>query len=163
MPGPAGYASAPVPLRIPPPGPSFLRLQELTIGDRTLYAGISRPSAGPDDWWLAVLWVQDEHDVVSFEDVAPAGGPPPEPPALHLGSAMVGALSGLVREEGGRYAVRLSPVVPSDEPARPWRTPLAVRVAFGWEPARAAAMRPNELAAEVLSAFRRSVLGLRRP
>jgi len=152
-----------MPDRIPPPGPSYLRLQELVIGDRTLYAGMTRPSNGPDDWWLAVLWVQGDEDVVSFADVAPAAGPPPEPPAHRLGPAMVGALSGLVREVDGRLAVRLTPVAPPDDPTRPWRAPLAVRAAFAWEPARAAAMRPNELAEEVLSAFRRSVLGLRRP
>jgi len=133
------------------------------VGDRTLYAGMTRPSTGPDDWWLAVLWVQDDHEVVSFAEVGPPGGPPPEPPALYLGPAMAGALSGLVREENGRLAVRLSPAVPPDDPSRPWRAPLAVRAAFGWEPARAAAMRPNELAEEVLAAFRRAVASLRKP
>jgi hypothetical protein len=45
---------------------------------------------------------------------------------------------------------------------RPWRCALAVRAAFKWEPARAAAMRPNEIAEAVLSGFRRSVEGLNR-
>ena len=31
------------------------------------------PCDGPDDWWLAVLWVADADGVVSFRDVAPAG------------------------------------------------------------------------------------------
>jgi hypothetical protein len=54
-------------------------------------------------------------------------------------------------------------VVPADDPARPWRVPAAVRVAFRWEPMRAAAMRPNELAETVLAAFRRSAEALGRP
>ena len=42
-------------------------------------------------------------------------------------------------------------------------SPLAIRAAFRFEPARAAAMRPNELAETVLAAFRRVVEGLHRP
>ena len=52
----AGYAPA-VPDRLPSPGPSFLREQELRVGDSVLHAGMGRPTTGPDDWWLAVLWV----------------------------------------------------------------------------------------------------------
>jgi len=152
-----------MPDRLPPPGPSFLRAHEVHLGDRTFHAGMSQPTAGPDAWWLGVLWVADDEGVVSFTDVAPAGGPPPDPPLARLGPAMAGALSGLIREEDGRLAIRLAPVVPADDPTRPWRCPLAVRAAFGFEPARAATLRTNELAAQVLSAFRRSVEGLSRP
>ncbi len=151
-----------MPDRLPPPGPSFLREQALRIGDRTLRAGMGRPSDGPDGWWLALLWVTDDEGVVSFTDVAPAAGPPPDPPLLRLGPALAGSLSGLILEEDGRLAIRLGPVAPPDDPVRPWRCPLAVRAAFKWEPARAAAMRPNELADAVLSGFRRSVEGLNR-
>ena len=42
-------------------------------------------------------------------------------------------------------------------------SPLAVRAAFRFEPARAATMRPNELADTVLAAFRRAVEGLPGP
>lgn len=152
-----------VPDRLPHPGPSFLREQEIRVGERVLHAGMARPTEGPDDWWLGVLWVTDAEGVVSFRDVAPAGGPPPEPPLARLGPALAGSLSGLIREEDGRLAIRLTPVVPPDDTTRPWRCPLAVRAAFRWEPARAATMRPNELAEEVLSGFRRSVAGLARP
>ena len=124
---------------------------------------MSRPSEAPDDWWLAVLWVADDEGVVSFRDVAPAGGPPPDPPLARLGPSLAGGLSGLVREEDGRIAIRLVSVVAPADPARPWICPLAVRCAFKWEPARQAAMRPNELAEAVLAAFRRSVEGLARP
>lgn len=126
---------------------------------------MGRPATGPDDWWLAVLWVRDEDGIVSFRDVAPAAGPPPEPPLARLGPAISGGLSGLIREEGGRLAIRLGLVAPPEEADRPWRCPLAIRAGFRWEPARAVTMRPNVLATEVLSAFRRSVEGLggRRP
>ena len=152
-----------MPDRLPPPGPSYLRPHEVRIGDRRLEAGMARPVDGPDDWWLAVLWVADEDGVVSFRDVAPAAGPPPEPPLLRLGPAFAGALSGLIREDEGRLAIRLSPVVPPDDDERPWRSPLAIRAAFRWEPALAATLRPNELADRVLGAFRQSVESLARP
>jgi hypothetical protein len=123
---------------------------------------MGRPSDAPDGWWLAVLWVADDDGVVSFRDVAPAAGPPPEPPIARLGPGLSGALSGLILEDAGRLQVRVVPVVPPDDEARPWRAPLAVRTAFRFEPARAAAMRPNELAETVLAAFRRAVEGLAR-
>ena len=97
---PAGYPPA-MPDRLPPPGPSFLREQVLRVGDLTWHAGMSRPSVGPDDWWLAVLWVRDEAGIVSFRDAAPAAGPPPEPPLARLGPAFSGGLSGLILEEAG--------------------------------------------------------------
>ena len=151
-----------MPVRLPPPGPSFLREEALRIGDRVLHAGMGRPSTLPDDWYLCVLWVSDGDGVVAFTDVAPAAGPPADPPLARLGPAMTGALSGLIREEDGRLAIRLSPIVPPDDPTRPWRVPLAVRAALGWEPMRSATMAPNELASTVLTAFRRSVEGLHR-
>ena len=124
---------------------------------------MARPVDGPDDWWLAVLWVADEGGVVSFRDVAPAAGPPPDPPLLRLGPAFAGALSGLIREDDGRLAIRLSPLVPPDDDDRPWRCPLAIRAAFRWEPALVVTLRPNQLADRVLGAFRESVEGLARP
>ena len=151
-----------MPLRLPPPGPSFLREEELRVGERVLRAGMSRPSTLPDAWYLCVLWVTDDEGVVPFTDVAPAAGPPADPPLARLGPALTGALSGLIREEDGRLAIRLTPVAPPDDPTRPWRAPLAIRAAFGWEPMRAATLRPNELASTVLTAFRRSVEGLHR-
>ncbi len=123
---------------------------------------MGRPSELPDGLYLCVLWVADDDGVVSFADVAPTAGPPPDPPLARLGPALTGALSGMIREEDGRLAIRLSPVVPPDDASRPWRAPLAVRAAFGWEPMRAATMRANELASTVLTAFRRSVEGLHR-
>ena len=126
-------------------------------------AGMARPSDAPDGWWLAVLWVADDDGVVSFRDVAPAAGPPPDPPLGRLGPAVSGALSGLILEDDGRLQMRLGLIAPPDDPARPWRVPLALRAAFRFEPARAMAMRPNELAETVLAGFVRAVEGLDRP
>jgi hypothetical protein len=128
-----------------------------------MQAGMGRPSEAPDGWWLAILWVTDDAGVVSFRDVAPGTGPPPDPPLARLGPAISGALSGMILEDGGRLQMRLGLVQPPDDPDRPWRVPLAIRAAFRFEPARAAAMRPNELAETVLTGFRRSVEGLHKP
>lgn len=151
-----------MPERLPPPGPSFLREQEFRHGERVFHAGMSRPTVGPDDWWLGVLWIRDEDGVVSFRDMAPSAGPPPEPPLARLGPSLAGGLSGLILEDAGRLSIRLGLVVPPDDAERPWRCPVAVRAGFRWEPTRAATMLPNALANEVLTAFRRSVDGLAR-
>ncbi len=146
---------------LPAPGPSFLREQELLVQDRRLRAGMSRPSVPAEDWWTAILWIADEADrLVSFVDLAPAAGPPPEPPLARLGPSLAGGLSGLILEDAGRLQIRLGAVVPPEAPDRPWRAPAIVRAAFRWEPARAASMRPNDLATEVLTSFRRAVEGL---
>jgi hypothetical protein len=152
-----------MPDRLPAPGPSFLREHEVRIGERVLRAGMSRPSDAPDGWWLTVMWVADDDGVVSFRDVAPDAGPPPDPPLARLGPAVAGALSGLILEDAGRLQLRLGAIAPPDDPTRPWRSPLAIRAAFRFEPARAATMRENELAETVLAGFRRAVEGLRRP
>ena len=106
---------------------------------------------------MALMWVVDDEGVVSFRDVGPAAGPPPEPPLGRLGPALAGGLSGLILEDAGRLQLRVGALVPPDDPERPWRAPLAVRAAFRFEPARAATMRPNELAETVLAAFCRAV------
>jgi len=149
-----------MPERLPAPGPSYLRPLPLTVHGRSLEVGCSRPADTGDGWWLAVLWVADEAGVVSFRDLAPAGGPPPQPPVVRLGPVLAGGLSGLIREEGGRLAIRLAPVAPPDDPSRPWRAPAAVRAALGFEPLRAATMTPSELALAVLTAFRGAVARL---
>ena len=69
----------------------------------------------------------------------------------------------LILEDAGRLQLRLGLVAPPDDPARPWRAPVAVRAAFRFEPARAATLRDTELADTVLAGFRRAVEGLRRP
>jgi hypothetical protein len=151
-----------VPDRLPPPSPSFVPEMAVRVGARAWRAGISRPSEAPDGWWLAILWVVDETGVISFREVAADAGPPPDPPLARLGPAISGALSGLILEDAGRLQMRLGLVEPPDRPDRPWLTPLVVRAAFRFEPARAATMRPDELADTVLAAFRRAVEGLNR-
>lgn len=149
-----------MPERLPLPGASYIREHEVRIGDRRLTAGMNRPVDGPDDWWLAVLWVTDDEGVVSFKEVAPDAGPPPEPPLQHLGPALAGNLSGLIREVDGRWSIRLAPLYPPEDDARPWRCPLVIRTAFQFEPALAATLGANQLADRVLAAFRRAVESL---
>jgi hypothetical protein len=110
-----------------------------------------------------MLWVADDDGVVSFRDLAPVAGPPPDPPLARLGPAVAGALSGFILEDAGRLQLRLGAIAPPDDPTRPWRAPAAIRAAFRFEPARVATMRENELAETVLAAFRRSIEGLQRP
>ncbi len=152
-----------MPDRLSPPGPSFIREHIVEVGERRLRAGMSRPTTLDDGWWLAIMWVADDDGVVSFRDVAPVAGPPPDPPLARLGPALSGALSGLILEADGRLSIRLAQIAQPDDPIRPWRSPLAIRAAFRWEPMRAAAMRPNELAETVLAGFRRAIEGLARP
>jgi len=152
-----------VPEPLPPPGPSFVREHTVRIGDRAYRAGMSRPTDAPDGWWLAVLWVVDDAGLVTFRQVAPDAGPPPDPPLGRLGPGFSGALSGLILEDDGRLQMRLGLIQPAEQPDRPWLAPLALRVAFRFEPARAAAMRPNELAETVLAGFRKAIEGLHRP
>jgi hypothetical protein len=151
-----------VPDRFPPPGPSWLPEQSIRIGTGDGHVAMTRPSE-LDGWWLGVLWVADPDGIVRFRELAPAAGPPPEPPLQQLGPAFAGALSGLILEEDGRLAIRLAPVAPPDDPARPWRMPAVIRAAFRFEPLRAATMRDTELGEVVLTGFRRSVERLARP
>ena len=162
-PGAAPYPRV-VPDRLPHPGPSFLREQEVRIGDRRLEAGMAKPVDGPDDWWLAILWVADADGVVSFHDVAPAAGPPPEPPLLAHGPVVRRRAVG-ADPRGGR---------PAGDPARaarPARTTTPGPGAARWRsgppsagsPRSPRRMRPNQLADQVLAGFGRAVEDLRGP
>jgi hypothetical protein len=148
--------------RLSPPAASFIREHEVNVGDLRLRAGIDRP-AEIEGWWLAVLWVADDEGIVPCRAVAPAAGPPPDPPHARLGPLISGGLSGFVLEDGGRQQLRLRLPVPPDEDDRPWSTPLVVQLAVRWEPARAAAMTPSTLADVALAAFRRAVEAVHRP
>jgi hypothetical protein len=118
---------------------------------------MSRPATPAEDWWTAILWIAADGGLTTFAELAPAAGPPPDPPLSRLGPALAGGLSGLILEDTGRLQIRLGLVVPPEDPERPWRCPAIVRAAFRWEPARAASLSANALASEVLTAFRRAV------
>ncbi len=124
---------------------------------------MARPTEAPDGWWLGILWAVSDGAVVSFADIAPTGGPPPDPPLSRLGPAMSGALSGFILEDAGRLQMRLGLISPPADPTRPWRVPLAIRAAFRFEPARAATLLPNELADTVLVGFVHALERLHRP
>ncbi len=151
-----------MPERLPPPGPSYLRERPVRVGDRTYRLGMGRPSDAPDGWWMTILWVADDEGVISFRDVAPAAGPPPDPPLPRLGPGVSGGLSGMILEDAGRLGIRLGLVAQPDDQTRPWRVPLAIRVAFRFEPARVATMGPNQLAEMVQDAFRVALEALSR-
>ncbi len=152
-----------MPSRLPSPGPSFLREHVVAVRDLAYRVGMSRPTSTDDGWWLAVLWIRDDDGVIPFRDLAPASGPPAEPPLLRLGPALAGELSGWILEEDGRLAIRLNLVAPPDDPSRPWLAPAAMRLAIKFEPLRAAATLPNALADTVAVAMRRALERLGRP
>lgn len=145
-----------------PPAASFVREHEVILGGRSLRAGMDRPTE-IEGWWLAVLWVVDDEGIVPCRAMAPASGPPPEPPHARLGRALSGGLSGFVLEDGGRQQLRLRLPLPPDDPGHPWSAPLVVQLAVRWEPARAATVTPAKLADIALAAFRRAVEAVHRP
>ncbi len=104
----------------------------------------------------------DADGLVDFTDLAPAAGPPPDPPLARLGPSFAGGLSGFILEDEGRLQLRLGQVLPPADPERPWRSPVLVRLALRWEPAKAAVLADNELAHEALAAFRRGMETLGR-
>ena len=163
------HAAEPATLRPCPtacrsPGPSFLREHAVETNGRLLRAGMSRPTTTEDELVARDPVGRRRRRASSRSSTSrPPAGPRPEPPLALLGPSFAGALSGLILEDAGRLSIRLATVVPADDPTRPWRVPAAVRAAFRWEPMRAAAMRPNELAETVLAAFRRAIEGLGRP
>ncbi len=149
-------------VQAPRPGPSFIREERLRLrapgGElgREVTLGVSQPSIMDDGWWLTHLWAVDEAGVVEASVVAPLAGVPPLPPLAVMGPALAGALAGLLDQEDGRQLIRLR-MPPADDETRPWERPLLLWTAVRWDPVRAAVMRPNELARELLRAFARAV------
>jgi hypothetical protein len=168
--GPAGFGGEEFvpPRRLPTPGPSCISELELTVGrpgpgpDLRVHVGMTAPSTTDDGWWLAVLFARDDAGLVEAEELASPAGPPAVPPLAVMGPVFSGALSGLVAEEGGRQQLRLA-LPASDDEQHPWRRPLVVRLAVRWEPARAATMSQEQLASEVVAAFRRALEAAGRP
>lgn len=145
-----------------PPAASFIREHEVVVGDRRYRAGMDRPTE-IEGWWLAVLWVADDEGIVPCRALAPASGPPPDPPHVRLGPLLSGGLAGFVLEDAGRQQLRLRLPVPPDDEGHPWSAPAVIQLAVRWEPARAASMTPNKLADVALAAFRRATEALHRP
>jgi hypothetical protein len=153
--------------RLPSPGPSFIREESVALashppkeGDVTI--GLTAPSITEDGWWLTHLWAQDAQGVVSARDAAPHAGPPPGPPLVSMAPLLAGALAGLIDQEDGRQLIRLR-MPPAADVSHPWDRPLLLVTAIRWDPIRAATMRPNELARELLRAFGRAVEGVGAP
>jgi len=121
---------------------------------------MSQPQIIADGWWVALFWCEADGRLVEFRDFSPTPEPPPGSPLLRLGPALAGTLSGLILEEGGRQQLRLRLGQPPVGETRPWEAPLTVLAGFRFEPARAAAMRDNELAQTVLRAFLEAILRL---
>jgi hypothetical protein len=148
--------------RLPPPGPSFVREETVRLRGsggalgRSLRLGMTAPSVTEDGWWLAHLWAADDDGVVPARAIAPLAGPPPGQPLGVLGPSLAGALSGLLAQEDGRQLVRLR-MLPVQAGTHPWDRPLLLITAVAWDPVRASVMRRNELARELLRAFRRAV------
>jgi hypothetical protein len=161
--------------RMPSPGPSYVREERVRLRAATgapagetsptaeARAGMTAPSVMDDGWWLTHLWAEDDHGVLDTRSIAPVGGPPPGAPLQSMGPALAGALAGLLDQEGGRQLIRLR-MPPAPDESRPWDgRPLVLITAVRWDPVRAATLRPNELARELLRAFVRAVEAVGSP
>jgi hypothetical protein len=124
--------------------------------------GMLKPSIMEDGWWLTTLWVEDDEGVVEALAVAPLAGPPPGAPLQLIGPALSGALMGLLDQEDGRQLIRLR-MAPADDEAQLWMRPLLILVALRWDPVRASTKTENELARELMRAFRNAVDGAGSP
>lgn len=147
--------------RMPSPGPSYIR--EETVRLRSghgavgqIRLGMIAPSIMDDGWWLTHLYGEDDGGVVDSRSIAPASGPPPGAPLHAIGPSLAGALMGMLDQEDGRQLIRLR-MPPAEDESRPWERPLVLMTALRWDPVRAATLRPNELARELLRAFARAV------
>jgi len=121
---------------------------------------MSHPQILADGWWVALLWCEEEGQLLVFNDLAPSYGTPPGSPLLRLGPGLSGTLSGLVLEENGRQQLRLRLGQPPKNEETPWEAPLVALAGFRFEPARRLAMSDSELALTVLRAFRDALLRL---
>jgi len=154
--------------RLPTPGPSFgrERIVRLHAGPTdpgvAVRVGLSHPTETEDGWWLAHCWAFDAEGIIDTLSIAPRSGPPSAPPLTIIGPAFAGALAGLIAEEDGRRLVRLK-LHPAADESRPWERPCIVQLAVKWDPVRAATMRPNDLAGEVVQAFARALAAAGSP
>jgi hypothetical protein len=155
--------------RLPSPGPSYARAEPVRLRGATaapegplVRLGMAKPSIMDDGWWLTSLWAEDDVGVLEAAMIAPPAGPPPGPPLSTMGPVIAGALAGLLAQDGGRQLIRLR-MPPADDESRPWQRPLMLWAAIMWDPVRASMMRPNELAAELMRAFRTAIVAAGSP
>ena len=148
--------------RIPSPGPSFARAEPLRLrgtdgglGQR-VELKMSKPSIMDDGWWLTNLWVEDEDGIVPAIAVVPLGGAPPGQTLQVIGPIFAGALMGLLAQSDDRQLIRLR-MPPAEDASHPWERPLMLWVAVSWDPIRSSTMTTNELAGELIRAFRQAV------
>ena len=155
-------------MRLPPPGPSFVREEEVLVrgtqgeSGQRLRAGLTRPSQTDDGWWLTHLWLADDAGIVEAWAIAPPAGPPPGAPLQAIGPRLAGALAGLIAQEQDRQMIRLR-MPPAPDETRPWQRPLLCTLAVKWDPVRVATMPDNELARELLRGFAAALEGVGRP
>lgn len=149
-------------VRVPSPGPSFARAEPLRLRGPNgevgacVELGMSKPSIMEDGWWLTNLWGEDGDGVVPASLVAPSGGAPPGQPLQVIGPTFAGALMGLLAQEDDRQLIRMR-MPPPEDPSRSWDRPLLLWLAVSWDPIRASTMRENELAGELMRAFRQAI------
>lgn len=146
---------------MPSPGPSYIREETIRLRAGSglgpeIRLGMTAPSVMDDGWWLTHLYAEDDTGVIDTRRVAPAAGPPPGAPLQAIGPILAGALMGFLDQEDGRQLIRLR-MLPAADESRPWERPLVLMTAVRWDPVRAATLRPNELARELLRAFARAV------
>jgi hypothetical protein len=117
---------------------------------------MSKPSIMDDGWWLTNLWVEDDDGVVPAIAVAPLGGAPPGQPLQVIGPIFSGALMGLLAQSDDRQLIRLR-MPPAEDASHAWERPLMLWVAVSWDPIRSSTMTTNELAGELIRAFRQAI------
>ena len=79
-----------------------------------------------------------------------------ENPLQVIGPTFAGALMGLLAQEDDRQLIRMR-MPPPEDPSRSWDRPLLLWLAVSWDPIRASTMRENELAGELMRAFRQAI------
>ena len=148
--------------RLASPGPSFARAEPVRLrgsagqpGPR-VRLGLLRPSVMDDGWWLTTLWVEDDQGVLEARQLAPASGPPAAAPLQVIGPVLSSALMGLLDQEDGRQLIRLR-MAPAEDETQPWQRPYMILAAVRWDAVRASTMTMNQLAGELMRAFRSAV------
>ena len=81
----------------------------VVLGDDSYLAREALAHLLAADDGIEIVATCDDEGVVPFRELAPAAGPPPDPPLARLGPSVAGGLSGFLLEENGRLGIRMSP------------------------------------------------------